>query len=289
MSRFVASAGRLVRRPGEPDVIVTADDTGAADVAAHAVAQFLTGAIAARSRADWATTGGSTPAGIYRRLTAPDLRTAAPWHDVRLWFGDDRFVPSDHPLSNARPAFEILLARSALAGESGSGMTPADVTSLVGAGVPIPADQVHAFPVADAIGDGVGPDGCAARYATTLRESGIATTDGWPVLDLLLLGIGPDGHLLSVFPGSRTFDADAWAVGVPAPTHVEPHVPRVTLNPRVVAVARQVLVVVQGAAKADVIAQVFGPRLDPRELPAQLARREDAVWVLDEAAAAGLP
>lgn len=289
MDEVGARSEPLAREPGEPQLLLAPNPAGTAEIAAQAVVDTLARTVAVRGRADWATTGGSTPGDIYRRLTAHDLRSAVRWEAVQLWFGDDRFVPSDHPLSNARLALEILLARSALAGESGSGMTPADVTSLVGAGVPIPADQVHAFPVADAIGDGVGPDGCAARYATTLRESGIATTDGWPVLDLLLLGIGPDGHLLSVFPGSRTFDADAWAVGVPAPTHVEPHVPRVTLNPHVVEVARQVIVVVHGVAKADVISRVFGPRLDPRELPAQLARREDAVWVLDEAAAAGLP
>lgn len=289
MSGYAASPSRHVRRPGEPDLLVAPDATGASDVAAQAVADALSKAVAERGRADWATTGGSTPGEVYRRLATPDLRSAVPWRHVHLWFGDDRFVPSDHNLSNARLAFEILLARSALAGESGSGMTPADVTTLVGAGVPIPAEQVHAFPVADTIGAGEGPDECAARYAAALRASGIATIDGWPAFDLLLLGIGPDGHLLSVFPHSVAFDVDSWALGVPAPTHVEPHVARVTLNPAVVETARQVVVVVHGTSKAEVVGRVFGPRVDPRELPAQLARRAGAVWVLDEAAAAGLP
>ena len=105
----------------------------------------------------------------------------------------------------------------------------------------------------------------------------------------MLLGIGADGHLLSVFPGSAAFDSTELAMAIPAPTHIEPHVERVTLNPAVIGAARQVLVVAYGSDKAPVLAHIFGPERDPRRWPAQLARRAGATWILDEAAAANLP
>jgi 6-phosphogluconolactonase len=110
------------------------------------------------------------------------------------------------------------------------------------------------------------------------------------VFDVLVLGIGPDGHLLSVFPGSASLDDDrAWAVPVPAPNHVEPHIARITLNPRVIGVARNVLVVTHGEGKAEILGTIFGPERDPSRWPAQLALRDGATWLLDRAAAARLP
>jgi 6-phosphogluconolactonase len=124
--------------------------------------------------------------------------------------------------------------------------------------------------------------------ADALRGHGPRASDGWPVSDLILVGIGADGHLLSVFPGSAAFDSGELALAIPAPTHIAPHVERVTLNPAVLAVARTVLVVAQGSAKAPVIGDIFASERDPRRLPGQLARRENAVWLLDGEAAAAL-
>ena len=122
-----------------------------------------------------------------------------------------------------------------------------------------------------------------------MRAADFEVVDGWPVLDLVLLGVGGDGHVLSVFPGSAAFKSKAWALGIPAPTHIEPHVERVTLNPAILAVAREVLVVMHGADKAAILGDIFGPEVDPTRWPAQLTRRAGATWVLDEAAAAHLP
>ena len=101
--------------------------------------------------------------------------------------------------------------------------------------------------------------------------------------------IGSDGHLLSVFPGSAAIGAPELALAIPAPTHIEPHVERVTLNPALVGTARDLLVVATGADKASVIGGAFGPSGDPRTLPARLAVRAGATWILDEAAAAEMP
>jgi 6-phosphogluconolactonase/glucosamine-6-phosphate isomerase/deaminase len=94
--------------------------------------------------------------------------------------------------------------------------------------------------------------------------------------------------MLSVFPGSPALDSKELALGIPAPTHIDPKVPRVTLNPAVVGAARDVLMVVYGADKADILAAIFGPERDPHRWPAQLARRAGATWILDQAAAASI-
>jgi 6-phosphogluconolactonase len=273
---------------GEPEIAIRPDPEACARTAAGLIAAALIDAARDRGRAHWATTGGSTPAAIYRNLTVPPLRDRVPWELVELWWGDERFVPADHPLSNAEIAESDLLEIGALSGQSGTGSSGADVVGRRTAGAPIPAANVHPIPTGQAIGQGVGPIWAAQRYAEMLREVGPPVEGRWPAFDLILLGIGPDGHVLSVFPGSETFDRDDTVVAVPAPTHVEPHVARVTLNPRVLDVARRIIVVSHGAAKAGVIAEVLGPERDERRWPAQLARRPGATWVLDEAAASAI-
>jgi 6-phosphogluconolactonase len=267
--------------PSEPRIQVVADPAEAGLAAARHIGRALTAAVAARGRADWATTGGSTAPAIYRALTDdPELRDGVPWHAVQVWWGDDRFVPRDHPYSNVKPLEDVLLgATSRLIGTASS----AD------RGVPLPVENLHPFRTAEAIGAGRDAASVARLLAADLADEGLEERSGFPVLDLVLLGVGPDGHILSVFPGSAAWDATEWAVAVPAPTHVEPHIERVTLHPTIVEVAREVLVVATGAGKADVLAEVLGAsQRDPRRLPAQAARHDRATWILDEAAARSL-
>jgi len=257
---------------GEPAVVVVADPEALASAAAARVAGALVAAVAERGRADLATTGGSTPAGLYLRLTSEPLRDQVPWADVHIWWGDDRYVPRDHPLSNVFGVDEILLNEEH--------------------GVPIPFDHIHPWPTNRAIGEGRGPAWCAATYAAEARAAVPHGPDGVPAFDLILLGIGPDGHLLSVFPGSPAIGSGELALAIPAPTHIEPHLPRVTFSPAILGAAPDILAMVSGAAKADVLARILdGPRLDPAlptGLPAQLARRASATWLVDEAAATRL-
>jgi 6-phosphogluconolactonase len=257
--------------PASPDVRILPDGDAVFDAAAAEITRALAEAVASRGRADWATTGGSAAPPIYRRLADPGRRGQVDWTRVHTWWGDDRFVRFDHELSNVRPLHEIPL---------GADGPPS--------GLLVPA-QVHPFPIPETLDRGDDNDACAARYAEELRDA-VPERDanGTPVLDLVLLGVGPDGHILSVFPDSDVWDVEAIATGVPAPTHVEPHVERVTLHPRMVAAARAVLLVSTGSGKAGPLAKAWADG-DAREIPARAAKRAGATWLLDDAAAAQLP
>ena len=255
--------------PSLPRLLVV-DTEAVSAAAAEAIAQALADAIAARGVAHWATTGGSAAPGIYRALGASPLRERVDWTRVHTWWGDDRFVPWDHPLSNVLPLEEIFLP---LLGD---------------AGIEVPVEQLHRWAIPQALALGEGPAWAASDYAADLATAVPADATGTPVLDLVLLGVGPDGHVLSVFPGSAAWDEPSSCAAIPAPTHIEPHVERVTLHPRVLASARAVLVVTAGAGKAANLGRAWAGG-DVRELPLRAARLGTATWILDEAAAAELP
>jgi 6-phosphogluconolactonase len=253
---------------GEPEVVVRPDGASAARAAAQAIAGALAAAIASRGLAHWATTGGSAPGPIYRALAAPPLRDRVDWPRVHLWFGDDRFVPRDDRLSNVRLVDEILLAADG--------------------GVPIAPERVHPVPVDAVLLRNGGPAEAARRYADELAVA-VPTARGWPAFDLVIVGTGPDGHVLSVFPGSEAIGAPETVLPIPAPTHVEPHVPRVTLNPAMLDVAPRLFALAFSGSKAGILGDIFGPVRDDVRWPSQRVRRTGAVWFLDEAAAARLP
>jgi 6-phosphogluconolactonase len=271
--------------PGLPTLRVLPSPSDVWAAAASEIAHTLAASIAERGASHWSTTGGSAAPGIYRVLRVPPLRETVDWGRVQVWWGDDRFVPIDHPLSNVLPLEQVLLASGADEAVSGPPM------AAVGShrdGVSIPAANLHPMPMAEAIARDAAA-WAAARYAHELRDAGPpADAAGTPIFDLLLLGVGSDGHILSVFPGSTVWDMDVVCLAVPAPTHIEPHVERVTLHPRVVAAARKVLVVTTGGSKAGVLARAWSGD-DVLELPVRATRRTGATWLLDEAAAALLP
>ncbi|HEX7398677.1 MAG TPA: 6-phosphogluconolactonase [Candidatus Limnocylindrales bacterium] len=275
---MTGAAGRASRRdapesPGEPEILVAATPTAAAALAAERLVRAIDLAVARRGRADIATTGGSTCPELYRALLARPLRDRIPWDRLHLWFGDDRFVPRSDPESNLQPVDTVLLAGDAVAG-----LEPA----------PLPLGNVHPVPVDATLAVGGGPADAAASYEAALRAVLPADAAGRPVFDAITVGIGPDGHLLSVFPGSAAFDAPGWVVPVPAPTHVQPHVPRVSLTPGALDATPTLLPVAFGGGKAAILAAILDGLRDERRLPAQRARRAGAIWVLDAAAAGNL-
>ncbi|MBA2719865.1 MAG: 6-phosphogluconolactonase [Chloroflexi bacterium] len=270
----------------EPTIVVLADPEACALAAAERIVEILDVAIDDHAEAHWVTTGGSAPAAIYHHLATSPLREELDWRKVQLWWTDERFVPTDHPLSNAKIANDILLNVAHRSGQSGTGGLGGDVVTGRSSGVLIPSDQVHPIETAVAIGGGHDETWAAHHYAEVIQADGPDTNDdGWPAFDLMLLGLGSDGHILSAFPGSPAFDAPDWVIGVPAPTHIEPHVPRVTLNPALVVAAHELIVVSHGASKAEILQAILKGERDERQLPAQLARRPGATWFVDRAAA----
>ena len=196
-------------------------------------------------------TGGSTPRGAYAIAAAQD----ADWSAATVWFSDERCVPPDHPDSNFAMAHRELLSRLT---------NPPRVMRIEGE---------------------LGHDAAAGAYEALLREH----LGNDPRFDLVLLGMGPDAHVASLFPGKPELEESRrLAVGVPL-AGMEPQVPRVTLTLPVLNRARVVDFLVAGADKADAIARAFGDPPDP-EAPAARVRPEDgSIFVfVDEPAAAKL-
>ncbi len=232
--------------------IVRAPD---ADALAEAAAHRLIARIAAQpERAAICLSGGSTPQRLYRLLAAEPYRNQIPWERVHWFIGDDRFVPLDDPLSNMGTACRLFLDRCA------------------------PANHIH--PMAQ---DVATPDAAAARYEMALKAFyGAPRIDpGRPLFDLVLMGIGPDGHTASLFPGDAAVDETVrWVVGV-GEAAVDPFVPRVTLTLPALAACDEMLFLLSGEDKRAVVERVLA---DPT-LPAARARSSKATtWLVDDAA-----
>lgn len=271
------------------ELITVADEAALAREAARRLVEALDRAIVRRGEAHLALTGGSSAVSLYRELVEPVWRDQIAWQKVHLWWGDERMVPVDHPESNAGLAYRLLLAIGARTGESGDGAQAVDVGEGGVPGLPIMAENVHPYEIDEALSESEPAELVAERYGEHMAATLPAGNDGLPAFDVVMLGVGTDGHILSVFPGSNLVEGDrALVATVPAPTHVEPHLPRVTLSPRLLAAAGLVLVMVSGDDKADVVASVLGAERDPARWPAQQALLPNAVWLIDRAAAAKL-
>lgn len=267
--------------PDEPTVLVRPDATAAARAVAEVLADALAAGAMARGRADFASTGGSTPAAVYRALLAEPIRSRVPWEVLHVWLGDDRFVPRGDPACNMGAIDRVLVPGDARRGLAAPPLDPA---------------HVHPWPTDESLEAGETAAACAARFEALLRAELGADAAGRPIFDAILVGVGPDGHLLSVFPGSSAWDAPGWTTWAPAPAHIEPHLERVTLTPAALDATPSLVVAAFGRGKAGIVAELLGPgHADPadraaaeRRLPALRARRPGATWVLDAAAAAAI-
>lgn len=274
---------------GGAELVVVDDETAVARESARRTMAALSEAVAQRGAAHIALTGGSGAVPFYKELRTPANRAALDWSKVHLWWGDDRFVPIDHPQSNVGAVYELLFGAAERMGASGSGGQYDDVVAGDVAALPIDPNNVHPIEVEETLSDDHPTELAAQLYERALMRYVPLARGGVPMFDVFLAGIGPDGHILSLFPGSPGLAADAPIVlGIPAPTHVEPHIPRVTMSARVLPAARLILVMVSGDSKSEILSRVLGDVHDPKQWPSQSALLPNAVWVVDRAAVSAL-
>jgi 6-phosphogluconolactonase len=271
---------------GGAQLIVVDDEGAVARESARLVVAALADAVAQRGTAHIALTGGSSAVPLFKELRSPQSRNALDWSKVHLWWGDERFVPIDHPQSNAGVAYELLLDIAERSGTSGDGGQYDDVAAGDVAGLPIDVAHVHPVEVDETLSDDEPVDLAAQLYERDLNRYVPLARGGVPVFDVILGGIGPDGHMFSLFPGSPGLALDAPIVlGVPSPQHVEPHIPRVTMSARVLPVAHLIVMMSSGSGKTEILSHILGEDRDVARWPAQAALLPNAVWVVDRAAA----
>lgn len=234
-----------------------------AEVAAAAAQIFTTTvleAVKARGTARVAISGGTTPKAMFALLAAEPFASQIPWDKLDLFWVDERCVPPDHPDSNYRMTRETLLSK-----------------------VPLPADRIHRME-----GE-LAPEVAAARYESTIRNAFRLEGAQTPTFDLILLGMGDDGHTASLFPRTE---------GLNDLTHIviANHVPqkdtwRITLTSPVINQGREVAFLIEGAAKAQVLHDVLLGPFQPDTYPSQIIRPASGrlTLLLDTAAASKLP
>lgn len=222
-------------------------------------------AVRARGVATVALAGGSTPRGLYALLAsdADGYRPRVPWEQIHLFWGDERHVPPDHADSNFRMAHEALLAR-----------------------VPVPPSHVHRVRAEH-------PDAgrVAEEYEGEIRGffTGRGLMDGaFPRFDLVLLGMGPDGHTASLFPGTAMLHETERIVRAPWVPRLNAH--RITLTPPALNRAAAVVFLVAGEEKAETLRAVLEGERQPDAYPSQVIRPSsgELLWLVERAAAARL-
>lgn len=241
---------------------MSADAGALARDAAEELARCAEEAVRERGRFTLALAGGSTPKRLYELLADRDapFRERIDWSSVHFFWGDERHVPPDHSDSNYRMAREALLDA-----------------------VPVPPGNVHRIRA-----ELPGAVQAAAEYEAELRRSFALVPGEVPRFDLVLLGLGADGHTASLFPGSEALHERERLVAAPWIAKLQAF--RITLTPPVIERAAEVLFLVSGEDKAPALHAVLAGERDPDRLPAQLARPRDGrlLWLVDRTAASRL-
>jgi 6-phosphogluconolactonase len=241
----------------EREIRILADAAAIAKRAAQEFVQAAAAAVREKGSFNVALAGGSTPKALYSLLVNDQaLRSQVPWDKLHLFFGDERHVPPDHPDSNFRMATEAMISKSPL--------KPEQVTRIKGE-----------YPNADQ---------AALEYEKTLREYFKLNNGEYPRFDLLLVGMGNEGHTLSLFPGTKALQADGRIV-------VRNWIgklctERVTLTAPAACNAAEIIFMVTGADKACALKSVLEGPFEPDQLPAQLLQPQNGklLWLVDAAA-----
>jgi 6-phosphogluconolactonase len=242
----------------QPEIHILPDAAALAAFAADQFIQMATDSTAIRGRFIVALSGGSTPRLLYTLLTQPARIALIDWSRVMVFWGDERCVPPDDPLSNYRMAQQALLDR-----------------------VHLPAENVHRI-----FGE-LEPDRAARKVELELRQVFPGTPQ--PRFDLVLLGLGDDGHTASLFPGSPALtETERWVTPVEHVVPPPPLVTRISLTIPVFNSAASVLFLVSGSGKAGIVSKVLQNQPRSAQLPAQRVRPDKGrlVWAVDSLAAA---
>ncbi len=229
--------------------------------AAEFIVELAETAVEDRTIFTLALSGGSTPRLLYEYLAKEEFARRMPWEHMHVFWGDERCVSPDHPDSNFALAFESLISKA-----------------------PLPSENVHRVPT-----EGELPKTAAREYERSLREFfQDAARDrmpmAFPAFDLILLGLGKDGHTASLFPGEPVLEEKTrWVVAV-AGTSASPAVPRVTLTFPVINQARCVLFLASGSDKRDVFQEILNsPESAAQQYPAARVRPSGSLlWFIDE-------
>jgi 6-phosphogluconolactonase len=238
----------------KPILQIVADDAVLAETAAASFVQAAHAAIGARGRFNVALAGGSTPKAAYALLAAEPLRARVDWQHVRFFFSDERCVGPDDEQSNYKMARDAMLAP-----------------------LEIPETNVFRMRGEDE------PAVAASAYADLVRRE----LGDVPTFDLIMLGMGPDGHTASLFPGTDPLEGDTLLVKAPWVAKFSTF--RITFTPSLINAAREVHIATGGEAKADALAGVLEGPYQPSVYPIQIVSPTGSlVWMVDRAAAAKL-
>jgi len=240
-----------------PEIEVLPEARALAEYAARKFITLAAEAISRGGKFSAALSGGSTHQRMYTLLGKPGYASQIDWPKVHIYWGDERCVPAEHPDSNFAMTRQALLDR-----------------------VGIPAENIHR------IEGELEPALAAIRYEAELKAT--FGSQNFPRFDLVLLGLGEDGHTASLFPGSPALNEhERWVVNVEHITPPPPLVRRITLTLPVLNAAAQVIFLVSGSSKAERLRQVLSDSREPNPLPAQLIipANGNLLWLVDREAA----
>ena len=243
-----------MRKEGERNVQVLSDLEGISREAATLFVNASRNSIAARKKFAVAVSGGSTPRRLYTLLSAGPYRDQADWQKIHFFWADERCVPKENEVSNFKTVYDRLLSK-----------------------VPIPDDHIHRIKGEE------DPEKAARDYEADIKEFFGASR--LPVFDLVLLGMGEDGHTASLFPGSKSLEETA---RLAIPVYLKkPFGNRITLTLPVLNNAAQIIFLVAGSSKATVLSEILRDGEKRGEFPAGRIRpvRGTVIWLIDQEAA----